>query len=99
MLPNFIHVGAAKCASSWLWRVYQEHPDVYVPLHLDNVNFFVADYHKGLDWYQETYFDDWCGGEGSGRDEQFLYGIRTCNCANRPGSFRREVDRNGAQPD
>ena len=66
MLPNFIHVGAAKCASSWLWRVYQEHPDVYVPLHLDNVNFFVADYHKGLDWYQKTYFGDWCGEKAVG---------------------------------
>ena len=66
MLPNFIHVGAAKCASSWLWRVYQEHPDVYVPLHLDNVNFFVADYHKGLDWYQKTYFDDWRGEKAVG---------------------------------
>lgn len=66
MLPNFIHVGAAKCASSWLWRVYQEHPDVYVPVHLDNVNFFVADYHKGLDWYQKSYFGDWCGEKAVG---------------------------------
>ena len=61
MLPNFVHIGAAKCASTWLWRVYQEHPDIYVPADLDNVNFFVGDYHKGLEWYEKTYFDGWSG--------------------------------------
>lgn len=55
MLPNFIHVGAAKCASSWLWRVYQEHPDVYVPLHLDNVNFFVAGLAETIALYWGSY--------------------------------------------
>ena len=59
MLPNFLHIGAAKCASSWLWNVYKEHPDVYVPEHLDNVNFFVSDYRQGLQWYERTYFSDW----------------------------------------
>ena len=66
MLPNFIHIGAAKCASTWLWRVYQEHPDVYVPADLDNVNFFVADYHKGLGWYERTYFGAWDGEKAVG---------------------------------
>ena len=66
MLPNFLHIGAAKCASSWLWRVYQEHPEVCVPTHLDNINFFVADYHKGLDWYERTYFAGWSGEKAVG---------------------------------
>jgi hypothetical protein len=29
MLPNFLHVGAAKIASAWLYRVCLEHPEVY----------------------------------------------------------------------
>ena len=72
MLPNFLHIGAAKSASTWLWTVYQEHPDIYVPtVHVenysgkttkpDNVNFFVADFDRGLDWYERTYFAQWNG--------------------------------------
>jgi hypothetical protein len=66
MLPNFIHIGAAKCASTWLWRVYQEHPEVYVPANLDNPNFFVGDYYRGLDWYEKTYFAEWSGEKAVG---------------------------------
>ena len=47
MRPNWLHIGAAKCASSWLWRVCIEHPDIYVPTEHrpdqpDNVNFFTV---------------------------------------------------------
>lgn len=56
--PNFLHIGAAKCASSWLWRVCKEHPQIYVPETPDNVNFFTVAYHRGLDWYEATYFAD-----------------------------------------
>lgn len=61
-LPDFLHIGAAKAASSWLWRVCQEHPDIYVPETPDNVNFFTVHYHRGLTWYERTYFAD-CKGE------------------------------------
>ena len=60
-LPNFLHIGAAKCASTWLWMVCKEHPEVYVPKTPDNVNFFTVAYHRGLDWYRETYFADVAG--------------------------------------
>lgn len=66
MLPNFVHIGAAKCASTWLWTVYKEHPQVFVPLQADNVNFFVAKYHKGLDWYQERYYSEYKGEKAVG---------------------------------
>ena len=66
MLPNFLHIGTAKCASTWLWRVYQEHPDICVPTNRDNVNFFVAEYHKGLGWYERTFFDGWAGEKAVG---------------------------------
>ncbi len=49
MLPNFVHIGAPKAASTWLWKVCAEHPDIYVP-EAKPVNFFVAEYHKGIDW-------------------------------------------------
>ena len=62
MLPNFLHVGAAKCASSWLWRVCLEHPQIHVPQTPDNVNFFTVHYQRGLAWYDRTYFAD-CAGQ------------------------------------
>ena len=57
-LPNFLHIGAAKAASSWLWRVCKEHPGIYVPASPDNVNFFTVHYHRGVEWYERTYFGD-----------------------------------------
>ena len=77
MLPNFLHLGVAKAASTWLWTIYQEHPDVYVPTGQmqdfsgkmtkpDNVNFFVADFDRGLDWYERTYFSGWNGEKAVG---------------------------------
>jgi len=77
MLPNFLHIGVAKGASTWLWTVYQEHPDICVPTKEvvnysgrrtkpDNVNFFVADFHLGLEWYEKTYFSEWAGEKAVG---------------------------------
>lgn len=66
MLPNFLHIGSAKAASTFLWKVYHEHPDIYVPGNYDNVNFFVGSYHKGLKWYEDTYFSEWNGQKAIG---------------------------------
>jgi len=77
MLPNFLHIGAAKAASTWLWTIYQEHPDICVPeakvlnysgrrTKPDNCNFFVADFYRGLDWYETTYFAHWNGEKAVG---------------------------------
>jgi hypothetical protein len=57
MLPNYLHIGAAKCKSSWLYQVCLRHPDIYVPgENYDNVNFFTTGWHRGLAWYEKTYF-------------------------------------------
>lgn len=61
MLPNALHVGSAKAASTWLYQACLEHPKVYAPPHNDNLNFFVVHYHEGLDWYQQRYFAEWRG--------------------------------------
>ncbi|MBT3374157.1 MAG: hypothetical protein HN742_30785 [Lentisphaerae bacterium] len=60
MLPNYFHIGAAKAASTYLWRVFAEHPEICVPTH-DNCSFFVCAYHKGLEWYRQTYFPHYNG--------------------------------------
>lgn len=78
MRPNWLHIGAAKCASSWLWRVCIEHPDIYVPTEHrpdqpDNVNFFTVHYHRGLDWYERTYFDGYRGESVAGEFSNSYY--------------------------
>jgi len=70
MLPDFLHLGVAKAASTYLWTMCKEHPDVYVPrtfvengreIQADNPNFFVGSYHRGLRWYEDTFFSGWNG--------------------------------------
>ena len=61
MLPNIFHIGAAKCASTWLYHACREHPDIYSPAHNDNLNFFFLHYDRGLGWYESHYFGDWSG--------------------------------------
>ncbi|MBL4653715.1 MAG: sulfotransferase domain-containing protein [Flavobacteriales bacterium] len=52
--PSFIGVGVQKCASTWIHRILEDHPQVTVsnPKELD---FFSYHYHFGFDWY-ESYF-------------------------------------------
>tara|TARA_B100001123_G_scaffold176259_2_gene202196 strand:+ start:3853 stop:4683 length:831 start_codon:yes stop_codon:yes gene_type:complete len=56
VLPNCYHIGAAKCASTWLYHACLEHPDIYSPPENDNLNFFLLHYDRGLDWYRSQYF-------------------------------------------
>ena len=65
-LPNFLHIGINKAASSWLWRVCKQHPEICVPEMPDNVNFFTVHYQRGLSWYAETYFSGWNGEKAVG---------------------------------
>ena len=55
-VPNFLYVGAAKCASTWIFRSLQAHPQVYVPPAKD-IFFFDREYHRGLEWYRSLFAD------------------------------------------
>lgn len=61
MLPNFLHVGAAKAASTWLLSAWLEHPSIYAPPGVSNIDFFHSTYYKGLEWYERRYFSGWSG--------------------------------------
>jgi hypothetical protein len=52
MTPNFfVGIGAQKCASTWLYDVLSDHPEVALsqPKELD---FFSYHYHMGYQWYE-----------------------------------------------
>jgi hypothetical protein len=48
--PNFLYIGAAKAGSFWLYEIFREHPEIFVP-DAREVMFFDRLYHKGLDFY------------------------------------------------
>lgn len=54
MKGNFIGIGVQKSASTWVYRVLEDHPEVVVsvPKELD---YFSYNYAKGSDWYQKHF--------------------------------------------
>lgn len=57
MLPNFICPGAARSATTALYYLLIQHPQVFLP-GIKESRFFSRDYEKGLDWYEQTYYAD-----------------------------------------
>ena len=51
-LPDFIGIGAQKCATTWLSEVLRRHPDVFLPPEKE-LDFFASDvlHDRGEDWY------------------------------------------------
>ena len=48
--PDFIGIGAQKCASTWVYRVLKDHPEVYVSEQKE-LNYFSYYYDRGHQWY------------------------------------------------
>lgn len=59
MKPTFIGIGAQKCASTWLYRILAEHPQVGVSADKE-LDFFSYRYDRGFQWY-ERHFDGCAG--------------------------------------
>ena len=55
MLPNFLGIGAPRCGTTWLHKLLEAHPDVFVP-QIKEVHFFDRHLDKGIDWYA-NHFD------------------------------------------
>jgi len=58
-LPDFIIGGAPRSGTTWLYRVLDPHPQIYLakPLQPEPKFFLVDDlYRRGIQYYQETWF-------------------------------------------
>lgn len=55
MLPNFICPGAARAATTTLYYLLIQHPQIYLPK-IKETRFFAIDYDKGLSWYESRYY-------------------------------------------
>lgn len=54
MKPNFIGIGAQKCASSWLYDILADHPEVAVSKNKE-LDFFSYHYEHGYNWYERQF--------------------------------------------
>jgi hypothetical protein len=54
MKPTFIGLGGQKCASSWLYAVFKDHPDVFVS-NPKELNFFSSFFDRGHQWYESHF--------------------------------------------
>jgi hypothetical protein len=52
--PTFIGIGAQKCASTWIYDILADHPDVALS-HQKEINFFSYHYDHGLQWYEDNF--------------------------------------------
>ena len=52
--PTFIGIGAQKCASTWIYDILKDHPDVALS-ELKEVDFFSYKYDHGLQWYENNF--------------------------------------------
>jgi hypothetical protein len=60
-LPNYIHVGQPKAASTTIHALLTGHPDTCL-VKMKEAHFFDWNYEKGLDFYEKTFFSG-CSGD------------------------------------
>jgi len=62
--PVFIGVGVQKCASTWIHRILEDHPQVFVS-NPKEIDFFSYHYHFGFHWYEKHFSGGMVTGENS----------------------------------
>lgn len=54
MKPSFVGIGAQKCATSWLYRILEDHPEVALSQPKE-LHFFSAHFDRGYRWYERQF--------------------------------------------
>jgi hypothetical protein len=52
--PNYVGIGAQKCASTWLHRILESHPQVSAP-NVKELDFFSYRFDHGYQWYERWF--------------------------------------------
>lgn len=55
VLPNFLCIGVLRCGTTWLYKVFKSHPEIYVCSFNKETQFFDKYYYRGLDWYRQFF--------------------------------------------
>jgi hypothetical protein len=75
---NFLIIGAAKCATTWLQWALTDAPDVWMPA--PELHFFSREYSRGLDWYRDQF---------SGRGDASILGEKSNSYLAQPEAAER----------
>ncbi|WP_164100507.1 sulfotransferase domain-containing protein [Candidatus Laterigemmans baculatus] len=54
MCPNFLYIGTSKAGSTWIFKLLQDHPEIYTAPG-KGTYYFCAHYDRGWDWYQSQF--------------------------------------------
>lgn len=58
MKPDFIGIGAQKCATAWLYNILSEHPQISLAMPRDfdkDIRFFSYYFDRGFEWYERHF--------------------------------------------
>ena len=86
-IVDFIGIGAQKCASTWLHDVLIDHPQLALPGHVKEVNYFSYHYDRGRQWYERRFH---------AAADDVLCGEISPSYLHTPGVFDRVADYNPA---
>ncbi len=76
--PDFLIIGAAKAATTWLQRCLQAQPAVFIPD--PELHYFSREYHRGADWFN-GFFDE--------APEEAITGEKSNSYFDQPEAMRR----------
>ncbi len=54
-IPDFIGVGAMRCGTTWIADKLRSHPEIFIPPHYKELQFFDRFYENGFEWYLENF--------------------------------------------
>jgi Sulfotransferase domain len=54
-LPDFVGIGALKAGTTYLDELLRPHPQLCLPVHLKETNFFSVHYERGPGWYRRQF--------------------------------------------
>lgn len=54
-LPTFLGIGAHRCATTWLYEMLKQHPQICMAKHRKEVHFFDLYYNRGVGWYSSLW--------------------------------------------
>jgi hypothetical protein len=53
--PDFIGIGAPKCATTFISSLLIQHPNIYMHPHIKELHYFDKNYQRGIKWYKNFF--------------------------------------------
>lgn len=53
--PDFIGIGAPKCATTFISELLMQHPNIFMPPYFKELHYFDKNFHRGSKWYKNFF--------------------------------------------